>query len=121
MTKNVGIRVKKIDPRKHIFREGSTVHVLSWHNGYSRCSEPQCEINKVLVETGRRIQLDSPYQEFKRGKLEGVAYIHLKNGATGTVIKRLPSNALLVKWDELDLEIPVPQHWVKPAYELKRI
>lgn len=116
------IRLKKVDPRKHIFMQGSKTHVLSFTDGgITRCSEPQCEINKVLTDAGRRIQLDSPYHQYKRGKFEGVAYIHLKNGATGTVVKRLSSGVLLIKWDDLELEIPILQNWVKPAYELKRI
>jgi len=32
---------------KHIVKEGSKDHVLSWDSNGTHCSEPNCEINSV--------------------------------------------------------------------------
>lgn len=67
-----------------------------------------------------RIQLSSPYGEYRRGNLEGEAYILLKNGAVGTYKRTLPGGAYLVHWDMLGLEIPMPGHWIKPMYVMEK-
>jgi hypothetical protein len=33
---------------KHIIKDGSRYHVLSWSEIGTHCSEPECEINKQL-------------------------------------------------------------------------
>ena len=37
-------KIKKLV--KHILKEGSRYHVLSWDNHGTHCNEPNCEINK---------------------------------------------------------------------------
>jgi hypothetical protein len=53
------------DTVKHVIKEGSRQHVLSWHGGivngrsvaWTRCSEPNCEINKIAPkEAWRRVR-----------------------------------------------------------------
>jgi hypothetical protein len=66
------------------------------------------------MDKGLRVQFNSPYRIYTRGKLEDKAYIHILNGATGIFQRRLPSGAALVKWDDLGIDIPVPLQWLMP-------
>ena len=44
--------------KKHIIKEGSREHVLSWDSSGRHCSDPGCEIN-----SGKRL-----YMQVKNGK-----------------------------------------------------
>jgi len=44
---------KELNPdgtEKHIVQDGARFHVLSWNTIGTRCSEPNCEVNKVYNE-----------------------------------------------------------------------
>lgn len=38
---------------KHIFQDGARFHVVHWDSHGAHCSEPNCEINRREVESGK--------------------------------------------------------------------